>query len=156
MLVKVAEQLILIHSILNDRDTKMKLGHILLTRFSYRANTLVSARKSGDDSWDRLDPLDPTRLDFRFVLFECVCLPNVLEQSNQDFDWVLIIDPDLPMNYRKRLEKLIAKRKRTYLHEFSPNNNLMVLDWLEMMFNIVIPIASFDACCSSSILSKYN
>lgn len=109
----------------------MTFGHILLTRFSYRMKTEGSQRHAADDGFSRFDPLDPTWLDFRFALFEFACLPNVMGQSNQDFDWVLVIDPDLPMKYRRRLEALIAKRKRTHLHEFSPSDNLATLDWLE-------------------------
>lgn len=112
----------------------MTLRHILLTRFSYRMNTgdpESSLRHAADDGFSRFDPLNPSWLDFRFALFECACLPNVVAQSNQDFDWVLIIDPDLPDKYRQRLEKLIARRERTHLHEFRPSDNLARLEWLE-------------------------
>lgn len=109
----------------------MTFSHILLTRFSYRMKTEGSQRHAADDGFARFDPLDPTWLEFRFALFEFACLPNVMAQTNQDFDWVFIIDPDLPLKYRERLESLIAKRKRTYLHEFSPSDNLASLDWLE-------------------------
>ena len=109
----------------------MTLGHILLTRFSYRMNNDAPQRHSAHDGFSRFDPLEPASLDFRFALFELACLPNIMAQTNQDFDWVLIIDPDLPMKYRQKLETLIAKRKRTYLHEFSSSDNLAGLDWLE-------------------------
>lgn len=107
----------------------MALRHILLTRFSYRQNP-EDHRKQTADVFVRQDPLEPYCLDFRFALFECACLPNVMAQSNQDFDWVLIVDPDLPMKYRQRLEALIAKRKRTHLHEFR-RDDLGSLEWLE-------------------------
>lgn len=107
----------------------MKLGHFLLTRFSYRQHPEDYKDQSGDE-FSRFDPLNPSCLEFRFALFETACLPNVMAQSNQDFDWVLIIDPDLPVEYRQRLETLIAKRKRTYLHEFR-HDNLTSLDWLD-------------------------
>ncbi|KZN32603.1 hypothetical protein N480_25475 [Pseudoalteromonas luteoviolacea S2607] len=107
----------------------MTLGHILLTRFSYRQNPEDHAKQTAD-VFLRQDPLNPDALEFRFALFECACLPNVLAQSNQDFDWVLIIDPDLPKKYRDRLEALIAQRERTYLHEFA-REDLGCLEWLE-------------------------
>lgn len=122
----------------------MKLSHLLLTRFSYRQSPELFKSKSTDpikhsaetikdevgEIFTRMDPLDPARLDFRFALFETACLPNVIGQSNQDFDWVLIVDPDLPAKYRQRLEALIAKRKRTYLHDYN-GDNLGSLDWLD-------------------------
>lgn len=108
----------------------MTLGHILLTRFSYRQNPEDYRHQSGDQFSPR-DPLNPKLLDFRFALFESACLPNVMAQTNQDFDWVLIIDPDLPMKYRHRLETLIDNRRRTYLYEFCHGDDLGSLEWLE-------------------------
>ena len=110
----------------------MTFHHFVLTRFSYRPNTKGCRDESGDDWVALIDPLNPSRLDFRFALFECACLPNVMAQSNQDFDWVLIVDPDLPTKYRQRLETLIAKRKRTHLHEFRHGDKLSSLEWLEI------------------------
>lgn len=107
----------------------MKLNHLLLTRFSYRQNP-EDHDKQVADVFIRNDPLNPDCLDFRFALFESACLPNVMAQTNQNFDWVLIIDPDLPLKYRQRLEKLVANRERTHLHEFQ-RDDLGRLEWLE-------------------------
>ncbi|UAA39461.1 hypothetical protein KIH87_03645 [Paraneptunicella aestuarii] len=108
----------------------MTFGHVVMTRFSYRQNRVDYQHQSGDQFSPR-DPLNPELLDFRFVLFEAACLPNVLGQTNQNFDWVFIIDPELPAKYRQRLEKLISKRERTYLYEFNHGDNLGSLEWLE-------------------------
>lgn len=108
----------------------MKLGHVIMTRFSYRQNPEDYCHQSGDEFSPR-DPLNPKLLDLRFALFETACLPNVLGQTNQDFEWVFVIDPDLPIHYRQRLEKLISQRKRTYLYEFQHGDNLGSLEWLE-------------------------
>ncbi|KZN66258.1 glycosyltransferase [Pseudoalteromonas luteoviolacea] len=117
----------------------MTIGHILLTRFSYRQNPEDHAKQTAD-VFLRQDPLNPEALDFRFALFECACLPNVLAQTNQDFDWVLIIDPDLPKKYRDRLEALIAKRDRTHLHEFR-RDDLGSLGWLEQYMSSNVDFA---------------
>lgn len=107
----------------------MTFHHFVLTRFSYRQHPKDHSLQQAD-VFLRNDPLNPAYLDFRFALFECVCLPNIIAQSNQDFDWVLIIDPDLPTKYRQRLEFLVAKRKRTHLYEFR-RDDLASLEWLE-------------------------
>ncbi|MFC6923589.1 glycosyltransferase [Microbulbifer taiwanensis] len=109
----------------------LTIGHVLLTRFSYRMNVDGPGNRAGNDGIVNSDPLDPSRLNFRFALFESACLPNVLAQTNQNFDWILIIDPDLPMEYRRRLRSLIAKRKRSHLHVYSASDNLARLAWLE-------------------------
>jgi hypothetical protein len=106
------------------------LGHVLITRFSYR-NPGVPNRAAGADWMRDLDPLDPENLDFRFALFELVCLPGVLAQSEQAFDWVLIVDPELPASCRAQLDALLQGRSRTHVHEVRSGEDLRRLGWLE-------------------------
>ncbi|MDP4489761.1 MULTISPECIES: glycosyltransferase [Pseudoalteromonas] len=109
----------------------MKVKHILLTRFSYRQNPDDIKKQTADVFVRHDDVLSPHLLDNRFALFETACLPNVLAQTNQDFEWVIIIDPDLPEKYLTRLKALISVRAdRTHLHVFR-RDELGGLDWLE-------------------------
>ncbi len=103
------------------------IQHILITRFSYRGNNLNI--KKGQD------PLKPENLEHRFNLFEIACLPSVLNQKNQDFTWVLVVDPELPEKYRSRLEKLILPKKESYLVNFSPDLDIKNLTWLKPWIN---------------------
>jgi hypothetical protein len=105
-------------------------GHLLITRFSLRSAGGPD-RAAGED-WTRdLDPLDPENLDFRFALFELVCLPGVLAQSEQDFDWVVIVDRELPASRRAQLEALLERRSRTHVHTRRSDEDLRRLGWLE-------------------------
>ena len=102
--------------------------HVLLTRFSYRS----PRRRAAGGDWDRrADPLEPRRLAYRFALFETVCLPNVLAQTSQDFDWVLVVDPELPARERARLARLVERRGRSHLHDIRPGDDLDRTGWLE-------------------------
>lgn len=103
------------------------IQHILITRFSYRGNNL--SIKKGQD------PLNPKNLDHRFSLFEIGCLPSILNQKNQDFTWIIIVDPALPEHYRNRLQKLIAPKKECYLVNFSPELVIYNLTWLKPWIN---------------------
>ena len=103
------------------------IQHILITRFSYRGNNLD--RKKGQD------PLDKKNLDHRFGLFEIACLPSILNQKNQDFTWVLVVDPELPSKYRNRLQKLISPKKESYLVNFRPGLVICNLTWLKPWIN---------------------
>jgi hypothetical protein len=107
----------------------MHLQHFVLTRFSVRM-TAEGGRRPGGDWRLPTDLFDPDRLDARFRLFEISCLPSLLHQSHQDFDWVILIDPALPLPYRQRLERLVSSRPRVYLHEYSSGMNLGELSWL--------------------------
>jgi hypothetical protein len=103
----------------------------LLTRFSYRESRgRGSSKVEGGDLVATIDPLTPANLAFRFLLFEIVCLPGVLEQSCQDFDWVLVIDEQLDPRNRERLERLVARREGSHVHVYR-GEDLTRLAWLE-------------------------
>lgn len=107
----------------------MKLAHAVLTRFSFRSYRNVSAAGASPNP-KTIDPLDPRRLRYRFAFFESVCAPSVITQSEQGFDWILIVDRDLPRDYRARLDALVGDRPRTHLHDFSSHEELCRLGWL--------------------------
>ena len=108
------------------------LWHVVLTRFSYRNPTqsFEARRKAADQSVRKIDPLDPARLERRARLFEMTCVPSLLTQTSQNFDWIIIIDKCLPQSHRQRLIDQVGFRPRTHLHEFSPSEDLACIDWL--------------------------
>lgn len=111
----------------------MQFDHFIITRFCFRGRDVLKAI-GGSGKYFTHDPLDPTNLDYRFKLLEMICLPSLSGQTSQDFTWILIIDKQLPINYRKRLEQLIACRERTYLYEYNPNDRIEEVTWLERFF----------------------
>lgn len=96
---------------------------IIFTRFSYRGDNL--SKKKGQD------PLNPKHLEHRFNLFELGCLRGILNQTNQDFTWLIVVDPQLPENYRNRLQKLISPKKESYLVNYSPELQIHQLTWMK-------------------------
>jgi hypothetical protein len=107
----------------------MSLRHIVITRFSYRGRD-VFKRVAGPPFHRAEDPLEPKRLDIRFMLFELTCLPSVLAQVEQGFDWVLLVDRALPASYLARLRSLVSVRKATFIHAFDPQSDPGALGWL--------------------------
>jgi hypothetical protein len=71
--------------------------HIVLTRFNVRADNFSKAPQI---SW----------LRHRTALFEKVCFPSVESQTEQNFHWLLFIDPETPKEYLARLELLKQRR----------------------------------------------
>jgi len=101
----------------------MRIEHLVITRFSFRGDAFKKRNVP--------DPLNPSNLELRFKLFEITCLPSILAQTNRNFGWVLITDKDLRADLKERLGKLVGDKKRVYLHEYDPSENLANLDWLE-------------------------
>jgi hypothetical protein len=110
--------------------TTPSTAHAVITRFSYRASS-GSAGHAAFQGWLVADdPLEARRLDFRFAVFEITCAASLLGQTRQDFDWILIVDRELPERYRSRLKLLLRDRPRTHLHEYQPGEDLGSARWL--------------------------
>jgi len=99
------------------------IQHFIITQFSYRRVYLSQVQGQ--------DPLNPKNLEHRFQLFELTCLPSMLNQVEQDFTWILIVDPDLPKKYRERLGKLISGRSNNFIHNYNKETDFGSLLWLK-------------------------
>ena len=62
----------------------------------------------------------------RLHLFKTVCLPSMLKQKNQDFLWIIKVDPALDVNIRNKLIEIIDEEVKVY-HINNPNRNADVL-----------------------------
>ncbi|MDE0588438.1 glycosyltransferase [Halocynthiibacter sp. C4] len=81
-----------------------------LVRFSFPA--LSGFGKGGQDIAEREAFLfDPARLERRFYLFEKLCLPSLLAQTDPDFTILFLIGERMPPTAVARLARLIAPLK---------------------------------------------
>lgn len=79
-----------------------------LCRFSYPATD--GFQVAHDTVEERREYLyDPARLETRFHLFETTTLPCFREQTDPDFDLILLTGTCLPKPYLDRLENLVAE-----------------------------------------------
>ena len=99
------------------------IQHIFITVFSCRGRFRQANKKR--------DPLRPERLDHRFELFEMGCLPGMLGQKNRDFIWILLVDPNLPEQYLRRLHNLLDGRINYAIHTLTEDTNVHSLSWLK-------------------------
>jgi hypothetical protein len=86
--------------------------HIILTRFN------CSNSRSSNDKEIAIRSR-PGWLEGRFDLFERYCLPSVLAQTNQDFEWLIYFDRHTPSEYLDRARRGIGDR---------PNIRLMLCE----------------------------
>jgi len=74
---------------------KMDCQHFILTRF----NLLL---------WDKTKKGQKVRtrkwLEHRFSLFEKYCLPSIINQTCQDFLWIVLLDSTTPEGFKARIE----------------------------------------------------
>jgi len=82
----------------------MQITHLLFTRFNvqYEADDTIG--------------IQPQWLDERLWLFEHYCLPSVIDQTCQNFVWILLGDTRTPEAYKTRIENYTQQvpQIRTY------------------------------------------
>ncbi len=78
-----------------------------LIRFSYPA---LSGFKRGAPDAEQAEAMlyDPDRLERRFYLFQALCLPSLLAQTDGDFTCLFLIGENMPVAARDHLARLIA------------------------------------------------
>lgn len=79
--------------------------HFLITRFNLKNKKILKNNAV-------VDPLSKAWLDRRFHIFETYCLPSIINQSNQNFIWVVCFDIDTPDEFKDKIEDI----SRTYLN----------------------------------------
>ena len=83
------------------------MKHFLITRFNLK-NSLW--KKDGEN----FKVLTEEWLNHRFFIFENYCMPSVLNQTNQNFIWLLAFDIDTPEVYKIRIKSLFANYSNFY------------------------------------------
>jgi len=103
----------------------MNIQHFVITRFCCKTYDNGSGKKP------RLHPLSYINLETRFRLLEMICLPSLMAQSNQNFTWIILIDPELDNKDQNRLKQIALQQPNTILHQCLPLIDFLSLNWLE-------------------------
>lgn len=73
----------------------LKTEHYILTRFNLHLWTKDKKRnETRTDEW----------LKQRFELFELFCLPSIINQTNQNFQWIVLFDAQTPDFYKEKIK----------------------------------------------------
>lgn len=107
----------------------MKIAHFIITRFCYRAWDTFSHINSPTFN-DRSDPLRPENLEFRLKLLEMIAAPAIIDQTNNNFSWIIIVDRELPTRYKDQLQRVIQAKNNAFLYTYTLEDQLERLDWL--------------------------
>lgn len=98
------------------------MQHIIITRFSVRLGTMSTERKG--------KLFDPSRLKARMDLFKRITLRSMLAQDRKEFRWLLLVDPELPQEYRDELDGISVKHPFIEIITWNTSWNLGKIDWI--------------------------
>lgn len=73
--------------------------HYIVTRFNL---PIFGAKVNGHDS----KSCNKDYLDYRFDLFEHYCMPSIINQSCQNFKWLVLFDDETPHEFKERAYRL--------------------------------------------------
>ena len=98
----------------------MKVEHFIITRFNIRTS---------DEHWksdkNNAPCLTGAWLAHRFELFKRYCLPSILNQTSQDFKWLVYLDKETPESYKLKFvdwKRLVPQISPIYI---GPKVNLV-------------------------------
>lgn len=92
----------------------MKYKHYLLTKFNIYYP--LNSKKTNQIINPKLR-LNLDYLNFRVELFTKYTFPSVINQTNKDFEWLILIDVKTPKTIIEKLEKLVFGK--SWIHLFT-------------------------------------
>lgn len=104
----------------------LKVKTVGLVRFSVLTPTYYSERfKTLEETAAHI--FSPERMELRFRLFEKLCLPSLLRQSDPDFDMVVLTAESMPAPYLERLLDLIEPLRNIHCLPVGTENHYKLL-----------------------------
>ncbi len=110
------------------KTTKLrKMNHTFITRFSYRRQSFrdrrfIFSRKP--------DPLKAANMELRLKIFEMICFPTVINQTEKNFKWAIVVDEDIAPQHLERLNTIIAKHDTIFIRRYQSDKKLASLEWI--------------------------
>lgn len=99
------------------------MEHFIITRYSIKKDD--SFRYESDDLFS------DNRLNNRFDIFKTITFPSVINQTNKDFKWIILVDQNLPVKHLKKLQKLTSSFNFIYLITYNPELDFNKLKFIE-------------------------
>ena len=103
-----------------------RMNMVGLVRFSVLTPTYYSERFSNLKQTAR-HLFDEDRMELRFSIFEKLCLPSLVQQTDGDFDLVVLTAKAMPEIYLNRLQDLLAPYHNMHLRPVGTRNHYRLL-----------------------------
>lgn len=101
--------------------------HLLITRFNLRNPEWKQLTKNNESI------LDDNWMNERLALFSNYCLPSVINQTNQNFEWIIYFDVSTKAIHRKKIEEIIENYTNinTFFIDGMPVFNESILNYVK-------------------------
>ena len=111
---------------------KNNFCHIFLTRF----NVVYHDKWNNDKNKNKV--LGEEWLEHRFELFERYCLPSMINQTNQNFKWLIFFDIKTSSFFRKKIEN-IKEKNSFFIPYYVKSGEELQTNLLEYINNFIKP-----------------
>lgn len=104
----------------------MVLTHYIITRFSILDPAFKGFRLTRERSRKEVETIlfSKERLDFKFLVFDKITYPSIINQTYKNYIWLIYTSVNLPQKYKERLEKYANEKiKIIYVSGFEEFNN---------------------------------
>lgn len=109
------------------------INHFIVTRYCIRDLEVFAG--GGKFLGTAGDPLQKSYLEKRLIMIQGVAYPSLLGQTNRNFEWVFLVDRDLPESYRQRLKGITRGKIKTHIVEYIEESKMQYLHWLNLMID---------------------
>ena len=89
--------------------SQMTFKHYIVQRFNLGLYSSTQKTRGGEK-------IDPDKwMQSRMILWERYTVPSIYAQTNQNFTWIVVFDPDTPKGYLERATALLHPKHRIVL-----------------------------------------
>lgn len=85
----------------------MRYKHFIITRFNIRTTFDCKPKNPNNDPTKLI--LDSGYLKERFFIFEKYTLPSIVNQTSQNFEWILLFHKKTPKEFKQKIKQLKEK-----------------------------------------------
>lgn len=108
----------------------MQIQHIVVTRFCLRY-WHRSRPFDGMKLQREFEPMAADNLRLRTLTISAITYPSIASQTYQNFDWVIMVEPDLDQAWLEKLTEFASRHKNIHIHPLDDDTELGFNFWLK-------------------------
>jgi hypothetical protein len=134
----------------------MSLVHYIITRFSIFDPTFKGFVLTRNSSDVYTELFSRERMDFKFDVFERVTYPSIMNQTYQNYVWLIYASIRLPDEYKARLENILSENVQIIYVKNFEEFNIHRSNFLDKCTNYTTIRIDDDDGLSENFLEELN